>query len=199
MQFTFSSVYIAAFLLSLGLLACESSTLNTEPNIAPPLVALHYDGPVNTAPITSGGTYEAAIRFPASELAAYADKPLTGVYFYLLEKPSSSTVKIYQGSLGNRPDELVYSAATSSETAPQSWNEHQLSNPVLIDANRDLWISIKYAIPNPGRVIGCDQGPAHPDGAWLYQSSDDEFRTFPDRSNGEADINWSIRGVVDPS
>jgi hypothetical protein len=42
--------------------------------------------------------------------------------------------------------------------------------------------------------IGCDAGPAAPDGDWLYQDSDQEWQTFRQRT-GES-INWNIRGKV---
>lgn len=187
--------------LSLLLFACEPTTLNTEPNISLPLVSMNYDGPVRTAPITSGGTYEAAVRFLAADLtlSGFVDKPLQQVYYYLLEKPSSSTIKVYFGSNGDEPDELVYSASTSSESAGESWNQHIINVPLTIPANTDLWISLKYSSTNPSRIVGCDEGPAHPEGSWMYQSSDDLFERFVERTNGEANINWSIRGVIDPS
>ena len=68
-----------------------------------------------------------------------------------------------------------------------------------IDASKDLWISIKFASTNQAQVIGCDEGPAHPFGDFLFDSDDEEFRRFLLRSNGEANINWNIRAVVDPS
>jgi hypothetical protein len=192
------------FLPFLGLLlfaSCDRNALDPEPVIEAPLEALHYDGPVNTAPVLQGGSYEAAVKFNPGALAEYANKPLVEVFFFFLTKPSSTTVKIYEGSdaTGEAPGALVYSAAVSTEVESSSWNRHVLKQPLTIDASKDLWISIKFASTNQAQVIGCDEGPGHPLGDFLFDSDDGEFQRFLVRSNGEANINWNIRGVVDPS
>ena len=78
------------FLSLLGLLlfaSCDRNALDPEPMIEAPLEAVHYDGPVNTAPVLQGGTYEAAVKFTPGTLAEYANKPLKEVYFSFSPNP----------------------------------------------------------------------------------------------------------------
>ncbi|MEL6844839.1 MAG: hypothetical protein AAFP02_16645, partial [Bacteroidota bacterium] len=179
-----------------GFAACEGNRLDPEPVIESPLVALNYDGPVETAPNLPGGEYEAAARFDASDMATYDGGKWVEVYFYLFSRPGSATLKIYKGTGINGPEEVVYSAAISSNLEGNSWNRHVLSTPVDIESD-DYWIAVKFSTVNTAQIIGCDPGPAHPDGDWLFRGGTNTWETFRAIANGES-INWNIRGVIEP-
>lgn len=189
---------ICISLLLASLAACDGTTgIDPAPVIEAPFVSLNHDGPVQTAPTLPGGEYEAAARFDASEMVAYKDGKFVDVYFYIFNRPSSATVKIYKGSNFDGPEDVVYSAAISSSIENNSWNRHTLSAPVTIEDD-DYWITVKFGITNQGQIIGCDEGPAHPDGDWLFQTLDGNWNTFRTVTSQEADINWNIRGVIEP-
>lgn len=179
------------------LLACEDAPNNNDPLIEAPLVSLNYDGSNLTAPQLSAGTFEAAAKFTDNETANLQNGQLTEVYFYLLNTPQSASVKIYKGSNQGFPEELVYSKGVTSDMSSNSWNHHILDTPVDID-QRDLWIAIRLNHSQADQTIGCDPGPANTNGDWLFESADGNWEKLLRRSNNEANINWNIRGVVDP-
>jgi len=74
------------------------------------------------------------------------------------------------------------------------WNSHVLPTPVSVPAG-DLWVSLEFTHAAPLRVIGCDAGPAAPDGDWLYSSTDGTWLTFGQRFAGS--VNWNIRAVIE--
>ena len=184
-------------LMMFFLLACEDEPNNNEPLIEAPLVSLNYDASNLTAPQLSTGTFEAAAKFTDNETANLQNGQLTEVYFYLLNTPQSASVKIYKGTNQGFPEELVYSKGVTSDMSANSWNHHILDTPVDID-QRDLWIAIRLNHSQPDQTIGCDPGPANANGDWLFESADGNWDKLLRRSNNEANINWNIRGVVDP-
>jgi len=188
---------ICISLLLASLVACEGNGIDPAPVIEAPFVSLNHDGAVETAPTLPGGEYEAAARFDASEMVPYKDGKLVDVYFYVFNRPASATIKIYKGSNFDGPETVVYSAAVSSSVEANSWNRHTISNPVVIEDD-DYWIAVKFGMTNQAQVIGCDEGPAHPDGDWLYRTLDANWNTFRTVTSQEASINWNIRGVIEP-
>ncbi|MEO0468641.1 MAG: hypothetical protein AAF206_03400 [Bacteroidota bacterium] len=184
-----------SFVLIISLIACDRNNLEPGPQIEPPLVALQYDGPNQTAPSLAGGTYEGSVRFRSNQLANIVDGKLTDVYFYIMEKPQSVSVKIYEGSENTGPRDLVYSAGVTSAVTGNSWNQHTLSNPLNI-SGEDLWIAVKFSHTNQAQTLGCDPGPNQPNGDWLLDESDNQWLTFGNRAAG-ASINWNIRAAVD--
>ncbi len=188
----------ASVLLALCLLVgagCSSSDDGGEV-LDPPgadTVLLHYDSDNLTSPFLAAATYEAAARFPSAETAAVDEGTLTEVRFYVADAPTSCRVRIYGADTSSSPGVLLYSADVTATVVPNSWNSHELQNPVAIP-NDDLWISIEFTHAIPQSTIGCDDGPADADGNWLFASTDDSWITFEQRVG--ADINWNIRGVV---
>lgn len=191
--------YIFPIFLSLFFLfACEEGNNNSDPVIEAPLVFLNYDASNLTAPNLSAGTYEAAAIFTSDETANMQNGQLTEVYFYLLNTPSSATVKIYRGTDQGFPIELIYSKGVTSSMEANSWNHHILDSPIDITQD-DIWIAIRFQTGQQDQIIGCDPGPADQNGDWLFENADGNWDRLLRRSNNEANINWNIRGVVDPS
>ncbi|MEL7529976.1 MAG: hypothetical protein AAFN10_01645 [Bacteroidota bacterium] len=188
---------ICLCLILASLAACEGNGIDPAPTIEAPFVSLNHDGAVETAPNLPGGEYEAAARFNADEMVDFKDGKLVDVYFYIFNRPASATVKIYKGSNFDGPESLVYSAAVSSSIEANSWNQHTLSTPVVIEDD-DYWIAVKFGMTNTAQIIGCDEGPAHPDGDWLYRTLEANWLTFRNVTSQEANINWNIRGVIEP-
>lgn len=193
MKYSFLLLIVVAFFIG-----CEEGPDNNDPVIESPLVALNYDSSNLTAPQLDAGTYEAAARFTSSETSNMQNGQLTEVYFYLLNTPSSATVKIYKGSSGDFPSSTVYSKSVTSDLEASSWNHHILDTPVDIDQD-DIWISIRFQSGQQSQIMGCDVGPANANGDWLFENADGNWEKLVSRSGNEANINWNIRGVVDPN
>ena len=74
---------------------------------------------------------------------------------------------------------------------PNKWNTHTLTQAITLK-NEDIWLSIEFKFPGSRRTVGCDPGPALPDGDWLFNSMDGQWTPFNKRTGG-ASINWTIR------
>ncbi len=152
---------------------------------------LHYDGANFNAPVLQPGDYEAAARFTDFELNEFVGKNITEVIWYYAGLPTSTQINIYGEGTDSEPGgSVLYQANISGSLSPVSWNVHQVRNPVEITGD-DIWVSIAFTHTGNTQSIGCDAGPAHIDGQWLYQSSTGEWERFIDIA-GE-DINWNIR------
>ena len=191
MKLFLSTLLIAVFLLT----ACEETPISTGPDILSPFVALRYDGVNNDAPLLPAATYEAAIKFPKEDIDDLRGGKLVEVYYFVKDLPTSSTIKIYQKTVSGDPDELVYSEVTTSDLLPRGWNKHILKSSVEI-TDEDLWIAVKFTHSSQIGSIGCDRGPAVTNGDWLKDSADDLWIPLTQRAG--ININWNIRGVVDP-
>jgi hypothetical protein len=163
-------------------------------NNQPQRFELRYDADNANAPNLPAATYEAAARFTAAQTAALAGGELIEVEFYILFLPTSATLKVYDAGTATSPGALLYSADVTASVTQTSWTTHVLTTPVAI-AGGDLWIAIEFTHALSQRVIGCDPGPAVPDGDWLYSSSDGMWTPFNQRF--PVSVNWNIRGIVE--
>jgi hypothetical protein len=179
------------------LLAAGGCSDDDDGNVLDPdddSVLLHYDGSNFASPLLAGATYEAAARFPPDETDNISDGALTEVRFFIDQLPASARVKVYGEDEDDQPGPELYSADVTSALVADAWNEHELPTPIDIP-NGDLWIAIEFTHVAPLMVIGCDQGPADPDGNWLHSSADDDWIPFDQR--GGDNVNWNIRGKVE--
>ncbi|MGH1365450.1 MAG: hypothetical protein ACRBF0_17945 [Calditrichia bacterium] len=172
------------------LLAGCSGSSNPDDDFDGPF--LNLDGEQDSAPTLTSGTWEFASRFTASDIGSYAGGSLTGVYFYLTNRPDAATVKIYGAGSANTPGGLLFSANMTASLRANRWNRFDFSSVVPLGTN-DIWISLEVSLPNGGRTVGCDAGPAKANGDWLYIAADG-WRTYRDRA-GES-VNWNLRGIV---
>ena len=177
---------------------CNRDGLQPGPDLDDNQVYLNYDGDKADAPqLSGGGFYEAAARFPASVMGDYQDNRLVGVAYFIEEEPRSASVRVYRGGDDEGPGELIYEADITDELKRRRWRTHEL-NPALSLAAEPLWIAIRFSHESDQRTLGCDPGPAASNGDWLYDSYDNGWIPLSQRSNGQIDINWNLRGVVQP-
>lgn len=175
---------------------CQPDPVSPEPVIEAPKIALHYDDANQDAPALTGArTYEGAIRIPQSDLGDAIGGTMTEVYFFIQEVPESASIKIYSGSNGDGPGDRIYSGVASSGIQANAWNTHSLNRTVEIPDD-DLWISFSFSHTLDQRTLGCDVGPAAPNGDWLF---DNTVGTWQKLSNISAvNINWNLRAAVLP-
>lgn len=174
-------------LLCFGFTSCTSDDLD--------VYELSYDGNNENAPILEAGVHEAGARFTSRQLDGLVGKQLESVEFYLAEFPDRCEVLIYNEGSSNSPGTLIYSADITFLTENFDWNFHTLSNPIDI-TGEDLWIVIKVEHSEAFPSIGCDPGPAQSNGDWMLSYSDNQWRSFRDRTGNQVSINWNIRGIV---
>lgn len=176
-------------LISVAFLACKDDPVDPfDPNL------LNHDGENNTAPFLPEGTVEAAARFDADILSQYAGKRIDNVDYFIYDLPDAAEIRIYGKGQNDQPGPLLYESVITTALAPGGWNQIPLLEPLDLPAD-ELWITIRMQVGTAGtQVIGCDAGPAEEGGDWLFESTDNQWRTFRARSG--SDINWNIRAVL---
>ncbi len=186
--------FLCLIMASTFILSCENRNLNPGPEVEAPLVALNYDQDNRDAPAFDGSTYEGAVLFPEDVISAFEGDDLVSIQYFIQDKPESLNLRIYRNSDSGSPEELIYSAALTSSTTANAWNEHQLTSPIRI-GREDLWIAIEFFHLERLQVLGCDLGPAEENGDWIL--IDGEWRVLSQIAP-DTDINWNIRAVINP-
>ncbi len=161
------------------------------------LTELNVDGPNQSAPSLPGNTYEAAVRFLASRMAAFNGDQLKEVSFYIQDLPSNCELFIYKGSGFSTPDSVLYQVDLLSQINANAWNTHVLANPITINGEEDLWLSVKFSHPEEQRTMGCDPGPTVTNGDLTWDANDGQWATLSTRTGGAININWNIRGYIE--
>jgi len=126
---------------------------------------IHFDDGtnVNAIGLTAGGTFEWGIRITPTELAGYDAWEITTVKWHhgMAGNPQpshSGTIKIYDAGTSTKPGSLItsepYTTAASSD-----WEETTLSNPALIDASKDIWVTIQVTHAAGQYPAGVGPGP----------------------------------------
>lgn len=166
---------------------------NFAPGVGQGKISIHHDDYNTDAPVLEPSTYEMAARFLTSDLSASTGGQLVGVQYYMYLKPHQAELRVYKGG-NNAPGNIVYTADLIQEMSANAWNYHAMSDSVLID--EQMWIGIWFEVLGEEKYIGCDPGPANPNGDWMFDESDGDWIRFINRT--EANINWNIRGVAVP-
>jgi len=172
------------------------SCQDDEVVIPTPSNVLNYDGPNFSAPSLPQGIYEAAVRFEAEEVADFQGKKLKEVEVYFVSVPASPQIKVYAQGTGGTPGNVLHTGSLApSDTSPNSWTRYTIPNPIDIPAE-GLWISVRVDHPNDFGSVGCDEGRADANGDLFFVNADNVWMTLREYTNGEADINWNIRGIT---
>jgi len=164
----------------------------TSPSMLKDDVYLHFDDGTNQDAIglTSGGTFETAIRLTSTELGAYAGQTVDAVHVHYAwaKAPglASGNVKIYDAGTSTTPGSILYQQAFTPPSA-SSWFDVNLTTPVNIDGSKDMWVSIEWTHAAGEYPAGCDGGPhVAGKGDWVLLSGAwSEIYTY-------FDINWNI-------
>lgn len=155
---------------------------------------LSYDGENFSGPLLAAGKHELAARFLASQTSFFEGQQLTHVDFFMGPNfPAKCEVKIYGANNSVSPGVLLYSEDVTNDLKSQDWNRHELSTPLTIPLG-DLWISIAVEHATSQQSVGCDAGPANPNGDWLFQSIDNNWERYLDRTSES--VNWNIKGII---
>jgi len=155
---------------------------------------LHYDGDnYDAIGLTSGGTYQAAVRFTPDELAGYNNWVLNEVIFFHYESGThSGRVIIYGPGTASSPGSII--TEESYSVTGQAWVSVTLTNPVSIDASQDIWIAVEVTHQAGEYPIGVDAGPAVA-GKGDFVSTDGT--SWSELSDYGLNYNWNIRAIVE--
>ena len=189
--------YLLPVLFLLG--ACGQDPIIETPVLEGDQFFINYDGENEAAPqLPAGGFFEAATQLTPDTWETSDSASLVSVYFYLDALPEESSLLIYRGGANDRPDTLLLSQSLSRrQLTAGSWNKIDLDRAILLE-DQDIWISYRFTNAVDQRTLGCDPGPANPLGNWLYDSFDEQWISLETRTQGGIDINWNLRGVVNP-
>ena len=155
---------------------------------------LNYDDNNFTSPTLPAGTYELAARFPAAETSDYTGSLLKVVDAYIVAEPQAVRLKIYGQGNGNEPGDVLYSKSVTNEIRTDQWVRLEIDDPIEI-TGEELWISLRITLGNQQQSVGCDAGPGHPEGSYVFLDDSDVWTTYS-AWVGES-INWNIRGGVE--
>ncbi len=183
-----------AFIL---VLACVATFFSCKDDDGSNITAdLFYDQGENTAPFFDAGVHLAAARFPRSLTSSFDGQNLTKVEFYLVNTPSNCKIRIYDEGTSEQPGTQLYEADVTNTASPNAWNTHDLTETIGI-SNKDLWIAVEVTHNDSRNTIGCDVGPADPNGDWVLEGSEISWLSYRSFTNDLVNINWNIRGYAE--
>lgn len=155
---------------------------------------LNYDGENLTGPLLATGYHELAVYFPLSTMWDYANWKLTEVTWFMGGFADSLVVKIYDQGTASTPGAVLYEADVTGTTVLNQWQVHLLPTPLTL-SGEGIWVSIGARHDTDKQSIGCDAGPNKTNGDWHYQSADNEWKTYVQRT--AESVNWNIRAIVE--
>ncbi len=160
---------------------------------------IHFDDGTNVACIgvRYGGTFEFGIRITPTELVGYDAWEITTVKWHHgmvgTPQPShSGRIKIYDAGTSTKPGSLITSE-TFTTAASSDWEETVLSNPVTINASKDIWVTIQVTHGPDEYPAGAGPGPMVPGkGGWITRDG----VTWDQIGDLGIDYNWNIWAKV---
>jgi len=149
---------------------------------------------VNALGLTSGGTFQYAIRLTPTELAAYAGYGITSVkrhHDYQTPFSMNGRVIIYGQGTSTTPGAQITEQAFSCYEA--DWHEVPLDEPVEISGDEDIWVSIEVTHAAGQYPAAMDASNNYPTkGDFIYLSSWVEVSIYGFYCD------WLIRAGVEP-
>jgi len=149
---------------------------------------------VNSLGLTSGGTFQYAIRLTPDELAEYDDYEISSIkrhHGYTTDFTMSGKVKIYEHGTSTKPGDLIREQAFVCYEA--DWHEIPLDEPVYITGDEDIWVSIEVTHAAGQYPAAMDAMCNYPGkGDWIYLSSWVEVSIYGFNTD------WLIRAGVEP-
>jgi PKD repeat protein len=110
---------------------------------------LHWDDGANFSAVglTASGTFQIAKRFEPNDISSFISHQITKIRVYIRDLPSSSILKIWQGTNQSNLIEQVSQAFTP---LANRWVVVDLNQPYLVDPSTELWFGVEYFDPGSG-------------------------------------------------
>jgi len=144
-------------LLCIGLLGW-SSCEDDDPLVAD---TLNYDGDNFTAPFNDAGLHTFAAYFPPGETQAFSGRTLERVSFWMEQVPGATSVLILaEGPDDAAPGAVLYrSLDLSQRINNRGWQDHFLTDPIILNANEGIWIAVETEVPGHRLRSGAELRP----------------------------------------
>lgn len=155
---------------------------------------------INAIGISPAGTFEGAIRITPDELSPYEGWILTAARFYhYVEDGTNEThsgkIKIYDGGTSSNPGSLNVSELYNA--TGQGWKRINLSNPIVLNITKDIWVSVEITHNEGEYPISTDDGPAvDGKGDWISVDGGATWSELQDHGTPPLDYNWNIEAII---
>jgi hypothetical protein len=147
---------------------------------------LYYDDGTNVEGIGGPDALTWAIKFDPAQLAAYEGTSLTKIVVYN-KTTADKELRIYEGE---NAATLVHSQMLSGLENEQ-WQEFFLTETVLIDITKELWIAV-HATDGANEPAACGPSQNQPNGDLISMDG----LTWEHLSDYGLDYTWNLRGYV---
>lgn len=149
---------------------------------------LHYDNGVYNTALSAGSDMVWGIKFTSDDLARHPE--LTGIQFYNVYS-GNYTLTIYQG--GNiSPTTQVYQGSINlSSQYTQCWITLNLSEPIEINRNKTLWITLKA--PNVSYPAAMANWCGNENGAMISTNGGSSWKKLTQLNRYGT---WMIRAIM---
>jgi len=156
---------------------------------------LSFDGDNVSAPELAVGAHELAVQFTADELSGRIGKKLTQIEAFLAPGAVSYKMVVHGPGTDVSPGPIIWEKNITSNVDSQGWIIVNLDSPIEI-TGEDLWLGVKVVHIQAGQTIGCDSGPRHDGGDWIWDDTSQTWETFLHQTTTEL-VNWNIRGHLE--
>jgi len=145
--------------------------------------------------ISNEDRFEAAIRMTPLELNNYTNWNLASVKFFHvtdISETHSGSIRIYDAGNSTSPGSLITSEPFT--VTSEGWFEIELSSPVVLNVDEDVWVSVRtncsvYELP-----VGNDEKLAKAGkGDWINLSG-----SWKELKDLDIDGNWCIKAGIEP-
>jgi hypothetical protein len=150
---------------------CIKEIISSNMYNATPQDWLHFDDGTNCNAIglTCAGSFEYAIRLTPDELAPWEGYLITTVkrhHGYNTPFEMDGKIRIYGQGTSTSPGSLITEEPFSCYEA--DWHDIKLDSPVLIEGDKDIWVSVFVTHKAGEYPAGCDGGLDYPEkGDWI--------------------------------
>ncbi|MBE0639921.1 MAG: T9SS type A sorting domain-containing protein [Bacteroidales bacterium] len=167
--------------------------LNYSSNVAEATI-LRYDNStnVNAIGLQEGGTFTAAIKFPATTMGQFSGMKLSQVEIFIFHVPTTCVLKIWGPGTASSPGTLLH----QEQFFPSQASWHVIDIPVLIGiTGEELWVGYEI-IHTPGLApSGVGPGPAAAGFGDLFSFDGLEFESLLNSSG--LNFNWNIAAILE--
>jgi hypothetical protein len=162
------------------------SLITWEPSTAPLEEWLYYDDGTNVDGIGGPATFSWAIKFDPAQLADFDGASLTKIQIYN-RTGASDELRIFEGTNAA----TLLHTQTLSGLGIEAWEEVDLTDAVLIDVTKELWIVV-YTTDGVNYPAGCGPTQNEPNGDLITLDG----VLWEHLSDYALPYTWNLRGFV---
>ena len=179
-------------------LTINNTYTSTKPDyifVSNPNDWLKWDDNVNASRIgrTPAGILQTAVKFLPADYNAFLNRQITRIRVFIGDLPTSSTIKIWQGTTNANMTEYYSQPFTPTDN---SWNEIALTQPYVIDNTRDLWFGVVYSLGIDVYSGGVDAQTNHNGKGNLYRLDPNDPNAWFTLSSAGIDGDWNLQAYL---